>query len=157
MNMRVAFGFFALSAPLALLAAQSSCNPETQNDEPCTGIPAGGCPLAHGTACDDPACDRVYACRADNVWELDHVCPPHEAGAQVDATALDDAASEASLAFDANIDAPPGAAGGPGCTQLEAPDCPLALVLACQSGCCGCEDLFVCESGGWNYYATCGE
>ena len=39
--------------------------------------------------------------------------------------------------------APFGAFGGPGCADLEPPDCPLGLALSCNA-CCGCEDLFVC-------------
>ena len=43
----------------------------------------------------------------------------------------------------------------PGAVALQAPDCSLGLALACPQGCCGCEDLFVCENGGWSYWATC--
>jgi len=128
----------------------ASCN-DGSTDEPCTGIPEGGCPLSHGVACDDPACKAVYACRQNNQWELDHLCPAKDDEA-FDSFAPD---SEAGPAFDANIDAPPGAFGGPGCNSLEAPDCELGLVLLCQSGCCDCEDLYVCQNGGWELWGTC--
>ena len=145
----------------AALAAVLSCS-DAPTADPCRDIPDGGCPLSYGVACQDPACDAVYACLPNRVWQLDHTCPPHEAGAPHEAgvdggDAADDAPAEGSLSFDASIDAPPGAGGGPGCEDLQAPDCSLALALACPKGCCGCEDLFVCQNGGWYYYATCKE
>jgi len=146
------------------LAAVMSCSDDAATIEPCDDIPPGGCPLSNGVACQDPSCTAVYACRANRVWQLDHLCPPHEAGAPPEASTSEggeggDAASdgphEGSRPFDASIDAPPGAGGGPGCEDLQAPDCSLAVGLACPAGCCGCEDLFVCNNGGWDYYATC--
>ena len=136
------------------LAATPSCE-DAPTEGACKDVPAGGCPLSRGVACQDPSCEAVYACRAGNVWELERTCPPREGGAGVDAAT--DAPSEVSRPFDASIDAPPGANGGPGCDQLQPPDCPLALALACSSGCCGCEDLFVCQNGGWSYWSTCNE
>ena len=143
-----------VAALLALGAAVTSCREDPASVDPCTDIPAGGCPLSHGVACGDPTCDAIYACRAGNVWELNRTCPPHEAGAPREAS-IDAQAPEASRPFDASADAPPGANGGPGCAPLQPPDCPLALALACPSGCCECEDLYVCENGGWSYWATC--
>jgi hypothetical protein len=142
---------------LALAAGAASCRDDPAAVEPCTNIPAGGCPLSHGIACEDPACEAVYACRTGNAWVLDRTCPAHEAGAPREASvdAADAAPEEASRPFDASVDAPPGANGGPGCGPLQAPDCSLGLALACPSGCCGCEDLYVCENGGWTYWATC--
>jgi hypothetical protein len=144
-----------------VLAVLASCS-DAPTANPCRDIPAGGCPLSNGVACEDPACEAVYACRANRVWELDHTCPPHEAGVPAEASsdgsdAASDAPDDGSHSFDASIDAPPGASGGPGCAPLEAPDCTLGFALACPKGCCGCEDLFVCQDGGWNYYATCTE
>ncbi|HEY8074319.1 MAG TPA: hypothetical protein VIF62_09420 [Labilithrix sp.] len=136
------------AAPLIAIA----CSDGAASSQPCTDIPEGGCPLSHGVACDDPTCEAVYACNANNTWSLDHACPPHDASTGFDANVAD--ASDASL-FDANIDAPPGAFGGPGCEDLEPPDCELGLVLDCPSGCCGCEDLFVCNNGGWDPWGTC--
>lgn len=157
--LRIRRSFIAGTAALtaAFLAIPASCS-DAPTAETCSDIPAGGCPLSYGVACQDPACAAVYACRPNKVWELDHACPPHEGGAPAEASTGEagaDAAQEASRPFDASIDAPPGASGGPGCDVLQAPDCTLGFALACPMGCCGCEDLFVCQNGGWNYYATC--
>jgi hypothetical protein len=154
MTSRLGFGFVALACGLSL-GALASCQDEASTAETCTNIPAGGCPLSRGVACQDPTCEAVYACRENNVWQLDRMCPVQEGGAPREAAS--DAPIEATHPFDASIDAPPGASGGPGCEFLQAPDCSLGLALACSSGCCGCEDLFVCENGGWTYWATCTE
>src|SRR5262249_23567482 len=70
-------------------------------------VPAGGCPLSHGRACDDPACEAAYACNPDGTWTLDHPCPACDASVAADA-------SDVSAPRDASsIDAPPGASGGP--------------------------------------------
>lgn len=139
---------------LLVLGVAASCD-NAPSAETCTNIPQGGCPLAKGVACDDPSCLAVYACRPGNVWELERTCPPRDGGVLADASV--DAPREATRPFDASIDAPPGASGGPGCDPLQPPDCALGLVLACPSGCCACEDLFVCENGGWTYSSTCTE
>ncbi len=136
-----------------LVAVAASCREDPAAVEACTNIPAGGCPLSHGIACQDLSCEALYACRAGNVWELDRACPPNEAGTPREAST--EAGPEASRPFDASADAPPGAAGGPGCGPLQPPDCSLGFALACPSGCCDCEDLFVCQNGGWSYWATC--
>lgn len=155
MKLRTTALTFAIAAGVAALAAMPSCQ-DAQTVEPCADIPAGGCPLSKGVACQDPNCLAVYACRPNKVWELDHTCPGNEGGVTRDGS-IDVDAGEGGRSFDANIDAPPGATGGPGCGLLQAPDCALGLALACPKGCCGCEDLFVCENGGWSYYATCSE
>ncbi len=64
---------------------------------PCTNIPDGGCPLAYGQSCKDPACAAIYACLPGNQWELRGTCPPHDASAM-------DAGAEAAPK-DASIDA----------------------------------------------------
>ncbi len=149
---RLSLGLGLATTLLVLVAAVASCRDEV-TAEVCTSIPAGGCPLSRGVACQDPECEAVYACREGNVWELDRVCPAREAGAPREASA--DATSDASRPFDASADAPPGANGGPGCGPLQVPDCSLGFALACPSGCCDCEDLYVCDNGGWSYWATC--
>jgi hypothetical protein len=159
MTIRTRRSAIAAALTAAVLAILASCS-DAPTAETCSDVPAGGCPLSNGVACQDPACAAVYACRPNKVWELDHMCPPHEAGAPGDASsdagdASSDAPAEGSRPFDASIDAPPGASGGPGCATLQAPDCTLGFALACPMGCCGCEDLFVCQNGGWSYYATC--
>ena len=148
-----------LLLPLAFVAAIFACNNGTQIDHPCTDIPDGGCPLADGLSCDDPACAAVYLCREGNVWELDKTCPLHAPSdaAVVDASFDADAADTGkSPISDAAIDAPAGAYGGPGCVELELGDCPLGLALACSSSCCGCDDLYVCNAGNWNFWGYCG-
>jgi hypothetical protein len=137
---------------VAALAAMASCS-DGPTPQECSDIPKGGCPLSRGVACEDPACEATYACRENNVWELAERCPPREAGGPTDAFVP--LAPDAPL--DASIDAPPGAYGGPGCPSLVAPDCALGVALACGgAGCCGCEDLFVCENGGWDLWGVCG-
>ena len=118
----------------------------------CKNIPAGGCPLSHGVACDDPSCVAAYAC-VDQAWVLDHTCP-----ARTDASS--DAATDGPPVSDGSpvdVSVPDGAFGGPGCRDLELPDCSLGVALTCGAGasCCGCEDLFVCEAGGWTLWGTC--
>lgn len=145
---------------VSLVRAAAGCSDDLPLDQPCTNIPAGGCPLAYGKECDDPACEAAYACREGNRWELDHVCPAHDAGARADAEPTDDAALDAAdtgASDDAATapDAPEGAYGGPGCPPLQSPDCMVGFALACPSGCCDCEDLFVCRDGAWFEWGTC--
>jgi hypothetical protein len=111
----------------------------------CKEIPAGGCPN-RGNVCSDPVCVDAYTCTEDGHWLKVKSCPggdaaPRElpdAGPGIDASAFD------------------GASGGPGCVDLEAPDCSLAVATACGTGCCGCEDVYICAGGGWEYQFTCG-
>ena len=148
---RVLFGALVTGAVLAVVAACAD-GPVPQ---PCSDIPAGGCPLSRGVACEDPACEAVYLCRPGNVWELHERCShDDEAGIRPDATVDAEAPPPA---FDASIDAPPGAFGGPGCESLQMPDCALGIALACGAGCCGCEDLFVCEDRGWTLWGACAD
>lgn len=156
---RLGLAALAIAGSVLALAALPSCE-DSPNDEACSQIPPGGCPLSRGVACQDPACEAVYACRPDNVWELERTCPPRpDAGAVPSSDASSDARDAAPEAtpFDASTDAPPGANGGPGCGTLQPPDCSLGFALACAKGCCGCEDLFVCENAGWTYWSTCNE
>lgn len=136
-------------ACLALVAAVlTGCDDATPSVSTCRDIPAGGCPLAHGVACDDPACAAAYACR-DGAWVIDHVCASRDASA--DARPVVDAGPA-----DATIDVP-GANGGPGCGPLQSPDCPLATALSCGASCCGCEDLYVCLDAGWELWGSCAD
>ena len=120
----------------------------------CAAIPAGGCPSSIGPACNDPSCASIYACVEPGSWRLLRECPARDAGA--DASTTGDAASDAPLLRDVQIDVP-GANGGPGCGALEPPDCMLGFAAACPVGCCGCEDLFVCGGGSWNAWGTSGD
>jgi hypothetical protein len=149
-----------LAVAIAFVPIVSGACADDGTPQPCTGIPEGGCPLSHGVACEDPACRAVYFCLPNNVWQLDQLCPPLEGGARdadiPDASVADhDAGSPLPSASDAAIDAPPGAFGGPGCEELQMPDCSVGLALACGGGCCGCEDLFVCNQGGWDLWGAC--
>jgi hypothetical protein len=136
-------------AYVALAGAAVACN-STPPPELCSDVPDGGCPLSDGVACEDPTCVAVYACNA-GVWSFDHACPTIDA-ATVDAS--DDA--DTTPSFDAaSIDAPPGAFGGPGCPDLEEPDCPLGEALACGATCCDCEELYVCVDMGWTDWGSC--
>ena len=136
----------------------------------CTDIPALGCPGDSTSHCSDGTCEAIYSRSADCVWTFVARCPRY--GASLDGGAHDalvdaevvDARADASRARDGNAptrDAafaiPDGAAGGPGCPDLESPDCPLAEALQCGSSCCGCESLYVCQSGGWDLFAECGD
>lgn len=138
----------------ALLVA--ACSSDDASSAPCSDIPDGGCPLSHGVACGDPTCANVYAC-VNGAWVFDHACAPHDAGATADGGSSADGDAASGNVADAAFDAPPGAFGGPGCPDLQSPDCSLGTALACprQSDCCGCEDLFVCQNGGWVAWGRC--
>ena len=118
----------------------------------CHDIPAGGCPVQGGVECDDPTCAAAYKCNQDGGWTLAHTCPAHDGSVQdtnIDSPPPSDAGYD--------IDAPPGAFGGPGCGALEPPDCPLGQALICNGGCCDCTDLYVCDDGGWDPWGTCSD
>ncbi len=148
----VALGAFVGLAAIAV-APLGACTDST-TPVLCKDIPDGGCPLSHGVACEDPACVAAYACNA-GTWTLDHVCAPRDAAI---GDAGNDADARAHIPRDGAFDAPPGANGGPGCTDLQPPECTLGLALACPNDqCCGCDDLFVCADGGWNAWGTCSD
>ncbi|MEO8874178.1 MAG: hypothetical protein ABI461_01215 [Polyangiaceae bacterium] len=153
MKQRAAVVAVAIAGLLAVAFA-SACDGPPLAQQPCRDIPDGGCP-AYDNACEDPTCTALYLCEPNETWQLDLVCPPKEAGpAAPDATA--DAIADVVDHSDADYIDVPGALGGPGCDDLEVPDCALGVAAACTNGCCGCEDLYVCQSGGWSLYATCG-
>ena len=152
---RLAFLASLFVVSFVALVSSAGCQ-ESLSQSPCKDVPAGGCPLAHGRACADPTCAAAYACNPDGTWTLDHVCAGHDASVP-EASAPDASDASAPPAFDAaGIDAA-GASGGPGCEPLQSPECSLGLALACPSGCCGCEDLFVCDQGGWSPWGSCGD
>lgn len=145
---------FCLSVFLWGLFSIAACEDGTPS-VPCVNVPPSGCPQYAGVdVCQDPSCDAVYACEAGR-WKLDHRCPARTADGG-DATAPK---RDAGGSFDASdIDAPPGAFGGPGCVDLQLPDCSLGAALTCgSSDCCGCMDLFVCDSGGWQPWGQCAD
>jgi hypothetical protein len=147
---------------LALLAVVLSCLlaaacQDTLLSTQCRNIPQGGCPGQDPGVCIDVTCVAVYTCQPDGTWVHALDCPPREGGA--DEGGADDASDAAvsdvvTVVNDVNIDVP-GAGGGPGCADLQAPDCPLEVAAACGKDCCGCEDLFVCQGGSWALWGQC--
>lgn len=130
----------------------------------CGEIPNGGC-IDKGNAvdqCADRTCSTLYTCAANDpaatvgTWQQQRECPVRPAEPELDAGPVD-AASDASVDEGGSLppNLPAGAYGGPGCISLQVPDCALAVGYACQTACCGCEELFVCESGEWFTWGTC--
>jgi len=159
---RVAFVLFGIGM---LAASVPACDGTLIAALDCPRIPEGGCPESGATrnGCDDGACSALYECRALNAtgregsWSFVRECPARPA--RLDA-GLGDAATDAAdgAARDAAAvpaDLPPGATGGPGCIDLELPDCALGVGYGCSSACCGCEELFVCVDGGWDSWGFC--
>jgi hypothetical protein len=143
---------------VCLVALASSCSDQVDID--CRNIPTGGCRGSDSTNCEDPTCREIYACQANGSWTPVVACPARP-DSGMDAGAPHDASSDARETLevsvrDVRIDVPPGAGGGEGCIDLEMPDCPLEVALAC-SDCCGCEDLWVCSDGGWEQWGECSE
>lgn len=138
---------------MAVLGVVFACD-DPPVDHPCTDIPPNGCPIARGVSCADRRCERIYACRRGNIWEPLETCPNFSLDAGAPAT-MGDADTDGGVAPDAAPNAPPGAYGGPGCGTLQEPDCSVGLALACPSGCCNCEDLFVCRDSAWDLWGAC--
>jgi hypothetical protein len=136
---------------LGLFAGFIACQSVDGDVVRCKNIPAGGCPDRAGVDdCLDRLCTQLYRCNADETWSKTTACIGNEAGVTTDASVRDARAPR-----DVNIDAPPGAGGGPGCGDLVLPDCNLLYALECPQACCGCEDVFVCANGGWESWGTC--
>jgi hypothetical protein len=149
----VALSILAVAAVAG--GAFMACRDDSPTAQPCRNIPAGGCPKSRGVACTDPACKAVYLCREDQTWELERTCPPRQ---ELPDAEPPPTVQDASIPpRDSGLVVPPGAYGGPGCTNLQPPDCSLGTALGCTRGCCGCEDLFVCENGGWTTWGVCGD
>jgi hypothetical protein len=146
-TMRIATGLVGL-----LLSALGAACQLSAEEQPCLDIPDGGCPGVDQTNCLDVTCAAIYTCQPNGSWILALPCPVREAG--VDSSVDAPAPKEASAVRDAAIDVQ-GAFGGPGCVDLEQPDCPLGEALACGPDCCGCGDLFVCQDGVWNLWGEC--
>jgi hypothetical protein len=138
---------------LCVLFLVAACN---GNPPPatCPALASPACPVDNGASvCSDPSCASVYQCE-NGGWVFLEDCPEYCPDAAFHPI---EAGPDSGPEFDANIDAPPGAAGGAGCVELEQPDCPLATAIACVNSfdCCGCEDLYVCEDGGWDPWGEC--
>jgi hypothetical protein len=140
-----------VSLVVALVAACDDVPPQT----PCQNIPAGGCPNTTTDVCQDPTCESIYDC-VNGDWVYDSTCPVQEGGPGDDGGPPDAFEEPAAPRDAAGIDAPPGSGGGPGCPDLQSPDCSLDTAIACPSGeCCDCEDLFYCQNGGWQPWGAC--
>jgi hypothetical protein len=143
---------------VAVAAHFFACGDSVAESRSCNAIPQGGCPARAGQdPCADLACAAVYTCAADRRWVRSRACASiAEADASVSGSG-ERALPDAQPVLDTGMvdGAPPGASGGPGCAPLQAPDCALAVALACSAGCCGCEDLFVCTAGGWSAWGNC--
>ncbi len=151
----------SLLVPMTVFVLVAGACDTTPVPAACTDIPAGGCPEDNGaTVCVDPTCDSVYSCN-DGKWVFVQKCPSRP----VDASTPDGAgpADAPSSIIDAHLDysLPPGAnpyGDTPACADLELPDCSLATAAACgaTADCCGCEDVWICESAGWVSWGSCG-
>lgn len=128
----------------------------------CGAIAEGGC-VDKGDSvdqCFDYRCQALYQCvqNASNpnvgAWELRRECP-YQAPPTIDAPDAAPDADAESREVSLPDDLPPGAFGGPGCVSLQLPDCSLATGYGCQRACCGCEELYVCENGGWVPWGSC--
>ena len=147
----VAFGVLATGVAGILIFACDGDKIEVSCDE----IPAGGCPKSGDTdvCAADPSCKAVYACN-DTKWTRLATCPDRPDVNADAATAEADTAPPRDASF---VDGPlpEGAWGGPGCLDLQEPDCSLGLAATCGQGCCGCEDVFLCTNGAWVAYGFC--
>jgi len=144
---------FVCAMSALVVAAFVACG-EQSPIATCYDIPEGGCPVQEGVACQDPTCAAAYSCLPDGGWALAYACPNYDASAP-DGNAADAGSYDAPYE---DIDAPPGAFGGPGCVDLEQPDCPLGEAIICEEQnhtCCGCEDLWICDDGGWDPWGEC--
>jgi hypothetical protein len=148
-----------LAAPVAGLAAYvvvAACSADAPLHDYCTNIPDGGCPGSDLSNCEDKSCAAIYLAQPNCEWPLVGLCPgyvaPHDAGHEGGDAA--DGALPDGHRRDVAFVLPPGANGGPGCEDLENPDCPVELASICDD-CCGCQDLYVCSDGGWNSWGEC--
>ncbi len=136
------------------VALAPACD-EVPAQTPCQNIPTGGCPNNSDSVCQDPTCASIYDC-VNGDWVYDYTCPAPEAGAAPDSSTPDAFEEQPTPRDAAGIDAPPGSGGGPGCPDLQSPDCSLDTALACPNGeCCDCEDLWYCQNGGWLPWGQC--
>jgi hypothetical protein len=135
---------------------------------PCGAIPAGGCPATRAESanavCKDAVCRSVYVC-SNRQWSLAVTCPQVDASKSPDAMSPDamspdmspDGATDSGVGLrDATVfDAGPPESGN--CVDLQSPDCSLSLALSCMgsNSCCGCEDIFRCETGNWKPWGLC--
>lgn len=146
------------------LASHVSCSAfgDSPTATPCDAIPKGGCPSpadtdgSPTTTCSDPTCNALYTCQPDGTWAFVAKCPHHVDAGPPDGGLACQGGSGHEV-HDAAWDVPRGANGGT-CQDLELPDCPLGLALSCYAGCCcGCQNLFTCDDGGWLPWGSCND
>jgi hypothetical protein len=155
--MRLLRSVLLVAVALTGVASVGACSAfGDANTEPACGeIPEGGCIGSSGGGCPlDPTCTGIYTCDPQGTWSRVAICPVPEGG-RPDAIIM---YPDAHLVRDVDFTVPEGAAGGPGCSELQASCCALSVVLACPSNqCCGCGEVFVCDDGGWNAWGYCDE
>jgi hypothetical protein len=146
------------SQSLVAVACCLSCT-TLPRPEPCGEIPTDGCPRGDSGTCEDPLCAALYDC-LDGSWGLVEECPgfvPPGGGGSGGGGGEIGGATQGG-----------GGAGGcgitldlsgevSGCTpELQAPDCPAAVVLSSCEPCGGdCLDFFLCKQEGWVGVAFC--
>jgi hypothetical protein len=133
----------------ALILGAHCSDPEPEPE--CGKIADGGCPEAPD-ACLDPTCFALFACTAAG-WSQTRTCE-RAPGADAGAGPRDAADAAVDVGTRIDVSAIEGAFGGPSCSDLQAPDCSLGTGALCPSGCCDCEDLFVCRDG-WVVWGSC--
>jgi hypothetical protein len=152
---------------VTMLASAAACSQPDPIPTPCDNIPANGCPDDSECAdacCADPCCAAAYSCN-DGTWSLEHTCSSFNLAACLRDSGSDSPTSPVDAAcFDAaGINLPSGASAsqGPGCIDLEPPDCPLGEVLSCNPNstdpCFGCASLFYCQNGNWIPWGICSD
>jgi len=144
---RVTFLFIACG----FVAALAACSDNGAIRERCGALEADGCPGETLASCADLACAFVARCDvASGAWTRVATCPARP----VDAGTVE-AASDAAIADAVAPGAEDAGSSSAGCPPLEVPDCSESTRAACPSGCCGCEDVFRCVAGGWDYVGAC--
>ena len=134
-----------------------ACSESAALRERCEPLAADGCPGNSLAVCADDACGFVASCDlATGRWVTVGECPRAAADGGVgDGGATSDGASDAAATADASRDAALDGGSSALCPPLQPPDCSETTRAACGAGCCGCEDVFACVRGGWEYVGPC--
>ena len=144
---RVTFLFIACG----FVAALAACAESGAIHERCGALEADGCPGETLASCADTACAYVARCDLSSAtWTRVATCPAR----LVDGGTVD-AASDGGGTDAVAVEGGDAGSSSAGCPPLEPPDCSEAMRAACPSGCCGCEDVFRCIAGGWDYVGPC--
>jgi hypothetical protein len=152
--------FATLLVCSALVGVVTAACDSVPDPAACLDVPDGGCPDDNGAAvCQDVTCNAVYGC-VNGKWVFEEACPMRASDAAADSSGdsiADSGSDTMASTVDTSIDVPAGANGGQGCVDLELPDCSLGTALACAAAvdCCGCEDIWICQGGGWVPWGGC--